>query len=135
MLNWSIMTGLVRFLGLSCVMGAICWTTAETAAPFQCQVFVHVTESWVEVTVDETVYLIADPFAGPIACELNPGRHVLTMRRGGRVLYREEFTLGRGEERVLTAWARADLGPAGDRLQVTADPRTAAPVATPPRQP
>jgi hypothetical protein len=105
MMNWSLLTGLLRVLGVSCVMGAICWKSAETAGPNQSEVIVHVTENGVEVGIDGMVYLIADRFDGPILCELNSGRHLLTMSRDGQLLYREEFSLQRGEQRVLTAWA------------------------------
>jgi hypothetical protein len=73
------------------------------AGPRDCEVVVHVTEVGVTVKIDGWVYPV-DPTPGaPIVCELQPGNHTLTMDRGDRSLYREEFTLSPGEHRVLTA--------------------------------
>jgi hypothetical protein len=112
MINASILTGLARVLGASCLMGAVCWKTADSTAPLQSEVVVHVTEDGVEVAIDEVTYLLADRYAGPIVCQLQPGRHLLTMAKEGRLLYREEFMLRGGEDQVLTARAEAgaDLG-------------------------
>jgi hypothetical protein len=121
MINASILTGLGRVLGASCLMGAVCWKTAEVAAPLESEVIVHVTQNGVEVTIDEQIYLLADQHAGPIVCHLRPGRHLLTMRRESRVLYREEFLLRAGEDRVLTAWAQPDANWDDDWPALSAD--------------
>ncbi len=75
--------------------------------------YVHVTASdSVEVTVDQEVYQVTSVWEPPIVCSLRPGTHVLRMIRDGQTLYEEEFTVGIGEEVVLTAWERVECAPA-----------------------
>ena len=62
---------------------------------------VHVNEPGVEMVVGDQTFRIEDQLPEPLVCELPAGRHVLLMSRGDRVLYREVFTLGRGESFVL----------------------------------
>ena len=54
--------------------------------------------------VDDVAYQVESLWETPIVCEISPGRHILRMSRGERVLYEEEFTLGPGKEIVLMAW-------------------------------
>lgn len=65
---------------------------------------VHVCEPDVDVVVGDRTYRVEDTRTSPLVCELPAGRHELRMSRGGRVLYREVFTLGGGEQVVLTTW-------------------------------
>ena len=58
----------------------------------------------VKVTVDDASYWVESLNETPIVCELTPGRHLVQMHRDGRVLYREEFTVDRDEEIILSAW-------------------------------
>jgi hypothetical protein len=85
----------------------ILWQVAERCGATDGQAIVHVALPQVYVTVDDAMYWVESSWEAPIVCALRPGRHQLRMLRNGRVLYREEFTLAAGEERVLTAWAMA----------------------------
>ena len=82
----------------------VLWQVAERAGRKDGEVVVHVTESGVEVMIDDRPYRY-DRFPGPpIVCELRPGTHRLTMSRGGRLLHDETFALESGGQAVLTAW-------------------------------
>jgi hypothetical protein len=67
-------------------------------------VYVHVSEGYGDLNVDDATYHVRSLWETPIVCELEPGTHVLTMSRNGRMVYHEEFSLHPGEELVLCAW-------------------------------
>ena len=85
--------------------GVILWQVAEHCGSMKGRAIVHVPIPKVELIVDDVPYRVESlyGFADRLA-DLAPGRHVVQMHRDGRVLYREEFTLGRGEEVILSAW-------------------------------
>jgi hypothetical protein len=84
--------------------GVILWQVVERCGSHSGQVIIHVAMPPACVVVDGADYDVADLWESPVACDLRPGRHQVRMLRNGRVVYREEFTLGAGEERILTAW-------------------------------
>jgi hypothetical protein len=93
-----------RRVGSCAIGGAVLWQVVLHAGPRDCEVVVHVSEVGATVKIDGWVYPV-DPNPGmPIVCDLRPGNHTLTMSRDDRLLYREDFTLGLGEYRVLTAY-------------------------------
>jgi hypothetical protein len=65
------------------------------------EVVVHVTEPNVEVVVGGRAYRFEGRPGDPIVCSLRRGQHELIMRRGGRILYKERFTVRPGENVVL----------------------------------
>jgi hypothetical protein len=89
------------------------WQVAERADPRGCEAVVHVTEDFVDVTVDGWAYRAGAWTGEPIVFPLRPGRHTLHMSRGGRALFEQGFELRPGEEVVLTAWD-ASRGPRPD---------------------
>jgi hypothetical protein len=82
----------------------ILWQVAERCGSTSCQVIIHVAIPQVHVAVDGATYWVENFGETPIVCDLRPGGHEVRMLRNGRVLYQEQFTLGAGEERILTAW-------------------------------
>jgi hypothetical protein len=82
----------------------ILWQVVEHCDSSNGQVIIHVAMPPARVVVDGASYDVENLWETPIVCDLRPGRHQVWMLRNGRVLYREEFTLGAGEERILTAW-------------------------------
>src|SRR5262245_7663713 len=96
--------GVAKVLGSLALGAALAWQAVESAWPDESEVIVHVSEGGVEVQIDEQTYRVAIAWDNPIVCKLAHGQHVLSMTRAGELLYHEEFTLGRGEQRVLTAW-------------------------------
>ena len=106
---------LIRSLPLAMVKGAAIFVLCGTVL---CQVvqhcgsganviYVHVTHADVDVTVDGTRHHVYALEQSPVVCDVRPGRHVLRMMRGERILYEEEFSLEPGEERVMVAWDRS----------------------------
>jgi hypothetical protein len=88
-----------------CLMGAgVLWWVADHAGPAAGTVYVHVTEPNVDVAVGGEAYHVGSDNGRPIVCELAAGSYTLRMMRGDELLYEERFTLGGGQERVLTAW-------------------------------
>lgn len=83
-------------------VGALGWVV-EQSLPCG-QVVVHVTEPDVEVVVGGRAFRIKGRVYDPIVCKLRRGQHELLMKRGGRLLFRETFTVGPGQDVVLTAW-------------------------------
>src|SRR5271163_1661622 len=78
--------------------GVILWQVAEHCGSTKGRAIVHVSMPKVELTVDDVPYWVESMNESPIVCELTPGRHLVQMHRDGRVLYREEFSVDRGEE-------------------------------------
>src|SRR4051794_29432728 len=76
---------------------AASWWVVEHVGDPKGTAVVHVTEPGVEVAVGDRTFRVEGRTYAPLVCELPAGRHVLRMSRGARVLYREVFTLGRGE--------------------------------------
>jgi hypothetical protein len=118
MMNWSVI-GVARVFGALALGAALAWQAIERSGPDQSEVIVHVSEGGVEVQIDERTYCVATAWDNPIVCELAHGQHVLSMTRAGKLLYHEEFTLGRGEQRVLTAWDATRLNHERDALVKT----------------
>jgi hypothetical protein len=58
--------------------------------------------------IDDLSFWIDRKLEEPIVCQLRSGRHRLRMIRYGQVLYEEGFTVEREQDKVLTAWRRAD---------------------------
>jgi hypothetical protein len=94
---------LIRGVAALLLGGATLWWIAKQAGPVQGTVLVHVTESDVEVTVGGQTVSIAERRFSPIEYLVRPGRYLLQMRRGDRILYEEWFIVRRGEEVILTA--------------------------------
>jgi hypothetical protein len=107
----TIFTALIRGAGSLALGCTILGYVAAQAGPQGCEAAIHVTEADVHLWVDGESYRVDSWRDAPILWPLRPGRHVLRMLRGGRILYEETFTLGRGEEVVLTAWDPARLRP------------------------
>jgi hypothetical protein len=80
------------------------WWIAKQAGPVQGTVLVHVTESDVVVTVGGHTVSIAERQFSPLEYLVRPGRYLLQMRRGDRILYEEWLIVRRGEEVILTAY-------------------------------
>ena len=102
----------VKGIGALALGGVILWQRSEHSGPQKCVAYVHVSAARVEVMVDDVAYQVESLGETPIVCEISPGRHILRMSRGERVLYEEEFTLGPGKEIVLMAWEPLGESPA-----------------------
>jgi hypothetical protein len=94
---------LIKGIGALLLGGITLLWIVEQVGPTQGTVLVHVTEPDVEVTVGGQTFSIEERRYAPIECLLRPGRYLLRMKRGDRVLYEEEFAVHRGEEVILTA--------------------------------
>jgi hypothetical protein len=95
---------LVKGIGAFGLGGLILWQVVIHIGPQYGVAYIHVPTPNVDVTVDDEKYHIETIWETPIVCELSPGPHVLRMSRSGRVVYEENFSLGVGQEVVLTAW-------------------------------
>jgi hypothetical protein len=84
--------------------GVFVWQVAENSGLRKGEAIVHVTESGVDVTIDDSEYRVETVTDSPIVCDLTAGRHTLRMARDGRVLYEESFTVPTNNDVVLTAW-------------------------------
>jgi hypothetical protein len=106
MLIWirRIVFGLVKGVAALALGGAILWQVAEHCGSLKGVAYIHVSNSQVDVTVDDESYRIETLWDTPIVCELRPGRHALRMLQSGHVLFEQEFTLEPGQEVVLSAW-------------------------------
>jgi hypothetical protein len=102
--NREMLIAATMHVGALMLGSAVCWQVVEHADSRDCEAVVHVTEAEVDVMIDGSEYRVEAWRPSPIVCELRPGRHTLRMTRGGRVLYEEAFTLGPGDDIVLTAW-------------------------------
>jgi hypothetical protein len=103
MLIAPILASAARRAAAAILGGSVLWAVAREAGPRDCLVVIHVCEEDLEVRVDgRACPREADPYS-PIVCELRPGRHTMTARRGGRTVHEESFDLGRGGDLVLTA--------------------------------
>ena len=98
-----IVSRLIKSIG-ALVLGVatLSWVVDQVGELESC-VVVHVTEPDVEVTVGDQSFFNDRPF-GVIECRLRPGRHLLRMIQGDRILYEEWFTAHRGADVVLTAY-------------------------------
>jgi hypothetical protein len=94
---------LIKGMGALLLGGITLWWVVEQVGPTHGTVLVHVTEPDVEVTVGGQTFSIEKRRYAPIECLLRPGRYLLRMKRGDRVLYEEGFAVHRGEEVILTA--------------------------------
>jgi hypothetical protein len=88
--------------------GTVLWQVAEHSGSPNGIAYVHVSAPEVDVMIDSATYHVDSPKDSPIVCALRAGEHTLKMTRNGKLLYDEKFTLAEDEERVLTAWERAN---------------------------
>ena len=88
---------------------AILWQVAEHSGPELGIAYVHVTAPMVDVMIDDATYHVESVWEAPIVRGLRAGKHTLRMSRNGERLYEQEFTVGPGEEVVLTAWERSKV--------------------------
>jgi hypothetical protein len=95
---------LMKIIGALVLGGATLSWVADQAAQDESTVVVHVIEPDVIVTVGNRSFANDRPF-GVIECQLQPGRYLLRMQRGDRILHEEWFTAMRREDVVLVAWA------------------------------
>ncbi len=95
----------MKGVGAVCLGGVILWQVAEHSRLNQGTAIVHVFETPVVVLVDDREYPINTVNQSPLFCEVRSGRHVLSLRRGDRVVFEEEFAVHPGQEVVLSAWA------------------------------
>ncbi len=100
----SLIFALGKVIGALGLGGLILWQVVIHIGPQYGIAYVHVPKPNVDVMVDDERYHIETIWDTPIVCELSPGPHVLSMSRSGRVVYEENFSLGVGQEVVLTAW-------------------------------
>lgn len=98
----------VKTIAVLVLGGAVLWQVGAHSGPPNGIAYVHVTTPQLDVTVDDEPYHVETLLNSPIVCELRPGKHVLRMKRNGKTLYEEEFTLRSGAEIVLTAWERPE---------------------------
>ena len=100
--NLMFVTG--KGIGAFGLGGAILWYVAVHCGPQNGIAYVHVSTPNVEVMVDDVEYHVETLWGTPLVCELSPGPHRLRMIRSGKTVFEEGFSLGVGEELVLTAW-------------------------------
>jgi hypothetical protein len=100
----STIVALLKGIGAFGLSGLILWQVVIHIGPQYGIAYVHVPKPNVDVMVDDANYHIDTVWDTPIVCELSPGAHILRMRRDGRVVYEENFSLGVGQEIVLTAY-------------------------------
>ena len=87
--------------------GLLLWQVVDKAGQGEGEVVVHVAEVGATVSIDGRDYAFDLAPGEPICQSLRPGRHALAMRRGGRIVYEESFTIEPGDHLVLTAWDEA----------------------------
>jgi hypothetical protein len=102
--NAAILTKPLQWAAAGLLGVATTWWVVEHVGGPTGTAVVHVCEPGVDLAVGDRTYRVEQRTDAPLVCELPPGRHELRMSRGDRVLYREVFTLGRGEQLVLVAW-------------------------------
>ncbi len=96
--------GATQGLAMLILAGGILGFVVKHAADHKGIAYVHVSTPGVDVMIDDSSYYVETLESTPIVHELGAGAHSLRMLRDGVVLYEQEFTLGLGEEIVLTAW-------------------------------
>ena len=108
--RFYITSKLIKGMG-SLILGGLtlCWIV-DQVGPTDGTALVHVIEPDVVVTVGGQSFSIEQRRGAPIECRLRPGRHLLRMKRGDRVLYEEWFAVHRGEEVILTAYCPPQPG-------------------------
>jgi hypothetical protein len=104
---------LAAFKTVSAVVvgGAILWEVVLHCGPPSGTVYVHVAHGYGDLTVDDATYHVKTLWETPIVRNVQPGRHIVRMSLDGRLVFEQEFSIGAGEEIVLTAWDSADKGP------------------------
>jgi hypothetical protein len=114
---------LIKGLGALLLGGITLSWILEQVGPTPGTVLVHVTEPDVEVTVGGQTFSIEERRYAPIECRLWPGRYLLRMKRGDRILSEEWFTVHRGEEIILTASCPREpsMAPAPDTRRITVE--------------
>jgi hypothetical protein len=91
--------------------GTVLWQVAEHSGSPNGIAYVHVSVPEVDVLIDGTTHHVDSLKDSPIVCALRAGEHTLRMTRNGTLLHEEKFTLREDEERILTAWERAEIAP------------------------
>jgi hypothetical protein len=99
----SILSKLLKGLAGLILGGATLWWIVDRVGPVDSPVLVHVTEPDVEVTVGGLNFRIEERRYVPLEYRFRPGRYLLRMTRGDRILYEEWFTVRRSAEVMLTA--------------------------------
>ena len=115
----SILTNSLPWAAAGLVGVAATWWAVEHVGGPDGTAIVHVCEPGVDVVVGDQTYRVERPLDEPLVCDLPAGRHELRMSRGDRVLYREVFTLDRGEYEILTAWVPRRAEPPPSRMTIT----------------
>jgi hypothetical protein len=100
----GVLTGMAKGLAGMTLSAAVLWQVAEHSVPDMSELVVHVSELGVDVTVDHLGFRVDDYRDMPVVCSVRAGKHLLRMYREGKVIYEEEFTVRRGQDRVLAAW-------------------------------
>jgi hypothetical protein len=83
--------------------GAVLWEVALHCGPPNGKVYVHVTQGYGDLMIDDAMYHVRTMWETPVVCELQPGSHALRMSRDGRQVCTQVFSIDAGEELVLTA--------------------------------
>ena len=112
MAKFPSLVAFVKGVGAVCLGGVILWQVAEHAGSARGTAIVHVSEAHVVVSLDDRDYPVNSLWEVPLICELRPGRHVLRMKRGERVVYQEDFCIEPGKEVILSAWEAPSDGSA-----------------------
>jgi hypothetical protein len=108
LLSRSLACGALKMLSALALGGAVLWEVALHCGPPNGTIYVHVERGCGDLNVDDATYQIKSLSETPVVCNLEPGRHVVTLSRDGRIVYEEKFSLDAGEELVLTAWERVE---------------------------
>jgi hypothetical protein len=108
MLSRSLACGALKMLSALALGGAVLWEVALHCGPPHGTIYVHVGRGCGDLNVDDASYHIKSLWETPVVCNLEPGRHVVTLSRDGRIVYEEKFPLDAGEELVLTARERVE---------------------------
>ena len=82
------------------------WQTADRVTRRDSGVVVHVLQDRADLMIDGQEIPYTFGLQTPVVYDLPRGHHDLRMYLQGELVYQEEFTLARGEERVLFAWNR-----------------------------
>jgi hypothetical protein len=100
----GVMTGMAKGMAGMTLSAVVLWQVAEHSVPNVSELVVHVSELGVDVTVDDLGFQVNDYGDMPVVCSVRAGEHVLRMYRAGEVIFEQEFTVRRGEDRVLAVW-------------------------------
>jgi hypothetical protein len=102
-LTRSILWGIFKTVGALLLGGTVLWGVALHSGPPNAKVYVHVAQGYGDLMIDDAMYHVRTMWESPVVCELEPGRHVFRMSREGRLVCAQAFSIGAGEELMLTA--------------------------------